>query len=246
MATICKNGTKQITKDFSEKELYSKSLDAPQCHYLDDKTINALQAIRDWANTPIRVTSTLRTKAGNDLIGGVSNSRHLEPASAIDFQFIDNRDAVMQRFYEDFRCKGSLYRKLRSMGINGIGIYGTFIHIDTRSSSVKSFWDESAGKYGDTRVTNAYMAQIPESGLSGSQCDVQSEIIAEATDSEYGLTGIFAPIDPRNYSGEDGLKSQERGLINLLIGGLLLVGGAVALLIYNKKKPPTDVFQYPV
>ena len=69
------------------------------------------------------------------------------------------------------------------------------------------------------------MAQIPESGLSGSQCDMESEIIAEATDSDYGLTGVFAPLDPRNYSGEDGLKSQETGLINLLIGGVLLVGG---------------------
>ena len=241
MATICKNGRKQISKDFSEQELYSKSFDAPECHYLDDKAINALQAIRDWFNVPIKITSTLRTATGNDLIGGASNSRHLQPASAIDFQFVENQDATMKKFYQDFRCKAGLYRKLRSMGVNGIGIYKSFIHIDARSSAMSSFWDESAGKFGDTRITNPYMAQIPESGFCGAQCQTESGEIAESTDSTYGLTGILSPFDPKNYSGEDGLKSQESALLNLLIGGVFFVGGGIILLIYSRKTATTNI-----
>lgn len=242
MATICKDGTRQITKNFTEAELHSKSLDAPKCHFLDDTTIEALQMVRDHFNAPIRVTSTLRTAAGNALVDGKANSRHLAPASAIDFQFIDNNDGYLKQFYEDFKCKGPLYRKLRAKGINGMGVYKTFIHIDTRAISVKSFWDESAGEYGDVRVTNPYMAQIPESGLSSSECSFESEEIAEETGSQYGLTGILAPLDPSNYSGEDGIKSQEDGLTKLiLIGGALIAAGG-AFLIFRSKK--TTTFTY--
>lgn len=238
MANICKGSNRQITKNFTEDELHSKSLDAPKCHYLDTTTINALQVIRDWYNTPITVTSTLRTKTGNALVGGVSNSRHLAPASAIDFVFSKNHDATMKKFYEDFKCKGPLHRKLRGMGINGIGIYKEFIHIDTRVPT-PSFWDESAGKWGDTRITNSYMSQIPSSGLDSIACN------SLQSDSDYGLTGALSPLDPNNYSGEDGIKSNEDGLWKLLVGGVLILGGGIALLVYRKsKKIPTDMMPF--
>ena len=70
-----------------------------RCNY------SGLQIVRDHFNSPIRVTSTLRTATGNALVDGASNSRHL-PASAIDFQFISNNDGILQQFYEDFKCKG--------------------------------------------------------------------------------------------------------------------------------------------
>ena len=235
MATICKNGTRQVTKDFTEAELHSKSYDAPECHYLDDNTIEGLQTIRDHFGAPIRVTSTLRTATGNALVDGASDSRHLAPASAIDLQFINNNDSYLKQFYDDFKCKGPLYRKLRAKGLNGIGIYKTFIHIDTRASSVKSFWDDSAGKYGSVRIKNAYMAQIPESGLNSSECPFQSQEIAQNTDSEYGLTGVFSPLDPNNYSGEDGIKSQESGLWQLLVGGGLILLGGIVFIIRSRK-----------
>lgn len=227
MANICKNGNRQITKNFIEKEFYSKSVDAPECHYLDDNTIKAVQAVRDYYNVPIRITSTMRTAAGNAAVGGVSNSRHLDPAQATDFQFVENPNHYLSQFYNELKCKGPLYRKLRQIGINGMGIYGSFVHLDTRDSIVESFWDESAGKYGDTRITTRYMVEIPESGLNSSECAFASEEVRDLTDSKYGLTGIFAPLDPSNYSGQDGIKSQEAGLTRLLVLGsvLVIVGG---------------------
>lgn len=228
MAEICRDGNRQIAKNFTERELYSHSIDAPLCFNLSDTTINGLQTIRDWFNTPIIVTSTLRTPTGNALVGGVSNSRHLT-GDAIDSVFQNNREVHLKEFYEQMRCKGELYRKLRKQGINGIGIYASFIHIDDRPKSVESFWDDSAGAWGDVRLNNKYMSQIPESGLSSSSC------VNNTIQSEYGLTGILAPFDSSNYSAEDGVLSQSKNIKLLLIGGLLLTAGGVILVLSSIK-----------
>ena len=214
MTEICRDGNRQITKNFSERELYSKSLDAPVCFNLSKTTINGLQTIRDWFNTPIIVTST--------------NSRHLT-GDAIDFDFQNNADVHLKEFYEQMRCKGELYRKLRKQGINGMGIYASFIHIDDRPKSVESFWDDSAGAWGDTRVNNKYMSQIPESGLSSDSC------VSNTIESDYGLTGILAPFDSNNYSGEDGIYSQSKNIKLLLIGGLLIAVGGLTILLTSIK-----------
>ena len=228
MAHICKDGNRQITKNFTESELYSKSFDAPTCHPLSDKTIEGLQDIRDRYGSPIAVTSTYRTQAGNSAIGGASTSHHLT-GEAIDFSFVGiGAKSNMQDFYNDMKCKGSMYRLLRQKGINGIGIYDSFLHIDSRPTP--SFWDESAGEWGDTRITSEYMNQIPESGLSSSVCGTLD------IESDYGLEGVLAPFDPSNYSGEDGIKSQSQNIKLLLIGSVLLIAGGVVLLASRNKK----------
>ncbi len=234
MAQICKDGNAQITANFSEQELYSKSFDAPTCHFLSDKAIAGAQIIRDWAGVPVNITSTYRTEAGNTMIGGSSTSRHLDGA-AIDLDFGSNDDRIIQDFYDDIKCKGPLYRQLTQAGVRGIGIYDSFIHIDERST--KSFWDDSAGKWGDTRVTSQYMAQVPDTGLNSAECGTLAET------SDYGLEGFLAPLDPRNYSGEDGLKSQSQKLGYLAyVGiGLAVVGLGVIILNRSRRKQYTIV-----
>ena len=63
MAQISKNGTRMMRNNFSEMELYSKSVNAPDSHFLSDNVLDWLQNFRDWSGEPICVSSTYRTKA---------------------------------------------------------------------------------------------------------------------------------------------------------------------------------------
>lgn len=128
---IYKGSTRQVTTNFKENELFSKSFDAPPSHYLGDGVINALQSIRTYYNTPIRVTSTYRTPLGNSLCGGVPNSTH-SIATAIDFQFIKSNNDFITRLQADWNSRSDIYDIIRTHGINAIGFYTNFIHIDTR------------------------------------------------------------------------------------------------------------------
>jgi hypothetical protein len=150
---IYKNSTRPITDNFNENELYSKSLDAPDSHYLDDNVIYALQTIRSFFNSPIRVTSTFRTSLGNSIAGGVSQSQHLI-SNAIDFQFINNNTDKIQSLQSEWNKKGTLYKTLRSHGINGIGFYTNFIHIDTRPNEKFITVDSNSNTYSKHLNTN--------------------------------------------------------------------------------------------
>ncbi len=132
------NSNRQITDNFTEAELYSKSADASGSHFLDDNVIFGLQSIRSAYGIPIRVSSTYRTPLGNSLAGGVSQSQHLI-SKAIDFQFINNNTENIQRFQADWNARKSIYHTLRAFGINGIGFYTNFIHIDTRFNESDSY-----------------------------------------------------------------------------------------------------------
>ena len=141
---IYPNSNRQITDNFTEAELYSKSADATNSHFLDDNVIFGLQIIRTNYNIPIRVTSTYRTPTANTLVGGVSNSRHLI-SKAIDFQFINDNNDSIQRLQADWNARGNLYHSLRAIGINAIGFYTNFVHIDTRENE-KDVYQDSEGK----------------------------------------------------------------------------------------------------
>lgn len=170
METICSGGTRQIRPNFSEHELYSKSPNAPECHPMSDITLDAIQAIREFWGVPASVTSTHRTATHNAAIGGSSASQHLG-FGAIDLQPMspNTRAEKMQALYQDLICKGPLYQSLRDMGVKGLGIYNTFVHVDDGTFEgnprpFMQFWDMSAGNHGPIQMTTAYMATIPENG----------------------------------------------------------------------------------
>lgn len=132
------NSNRQITDNFTEAELYSKSADASRSHFLDDNVIFSLQTIRTYYGVPIRVSSTYRTPLGNTIAGGVSRSQHLI-SKAIDFQFINDNSENIQRLQADWNARKDIYHSLRALGINGIGFYTNFVHIDTRFNESDSY-----------------------------------------------------------------------------------------------------------
>ena len=114
-------------------EWYSRSPDAPSSHEIDDNLILALQSIRDYYKSPVVITSTFRTKQHNQDIGGGKDSMHTK-GIAVDF-YLQNKDHF-DDFRDSLRTFGMWYDNLRDMGIAGIGIYNTFVHIDTRTRAI--------------------------------------------------------------------------------------------------------------
>lgn len=103
-----------------------------------EPTILALEKFRLQVGVPMRISSAYRNVAYNSCINGAANSLHKE-FNAIDFSApsMDARDLgkALRIFRDSGEFKG------------GIGIYNTFVHIDTRGSNAK--WKGSSTPQSD-------------------------------------------------------------------------------------------------
>lgn len=120
-----------IARNFTYNEFYSKCRD-DKPHWIDRSVIDALQFLRDTYG-PIRITSSFRHPECNAATRGASTrSQHMNHR-AVDFKFIYSSST--NKYRRDIKTKGSVYRMLRDLGINGFGTYvGNFHHIDSRPS----------------------------------------------------------------------------------------------------------------
>lgn len=96
---------------------------------IDKKLVAWLEYIRSILdNKPIYINSGYRTKSYNTKIGGAKNSYHMKGMAA------------------DIRSKNfkpiDIALAAESLGIPGIILYKTFVHIDTRQ---KKYWGTSKG-----------------------------------------------------------------------------------------------------
>jgi len=150
----------QVTPNFNMRELYSTSFDAPTEHYLDDRTIEALQYIRTLSGSPIRVTSTYRTLLHNTAIGGSRTSQHMV-GRAIDFQWINNNTYELTRLHTQMNDPNSpLRQNLWDIGIRGFGYYQTFCHIDTRPQDKWTTWGDDNAMIDQDGVTGYLWDEI--------------------------------------------------------------------------------------
>ncbi len=101
---------------------------------LDPKLIYLLQSLREKIGKPIYITSGLRCRKYNKKIGGYIYSPHLK-GKAVD-------------------CRGKhislidFARVARDIGFSRVGIYKSFIHIDTVRPYRNSSWvRDKVGKY---------------------------------------------------------------------------------------------------
>jgi uncharacterized protein YcbK (DUF882 family) len=105
----------QLTKSFSTDEM-----ECPCCQVcnMNPGFMAALQRLRDvWAK-PIKVTSGYRCPKHNASVGGVQDSQHMHGRAA------DCEIAPNERY---------LFLKAAfGVGFKGIGVGGTFVHLDTR------------------------------------------------------------------------------------------------------------------
>lgn len=126
---------KEETKDFwSGIKYFKKSEFKCKCGRCggfpvepDEKLVELLEKIRAHFNAPVTVNSGVRCKTHNANVGGASGSQHLKGTAA------------------DIKVKGVSPKKVAAYvetlipGTGGIGIYGTFTHVDVRVN--KSRWN---------------------------------------------------------------------------------------------------------
>ena len=89
---------------------------------IDAETLQVLQSLRQHFNRPVTINSGCRCEEYNKKQGGAKNSQHLLGRAA------------------DFTVKGiqpkevQSYLKIAYPGKYGVGSYGTFTHLDTRTN----------------------------------------------------------------------------------------------------------------
>lgn len=86
----------KITEHFDSKELKINELEFEKIINLINIVLKILEPVRLYTNTPIIITSTIRTEEQNKKVGGVPNSQHLT-GNAIDFILKDKaklQDAI--------------------------------------------------------------------------------------------------------------------------------------------------------
>lgn len=115
--SLKKDGEKKISENFKVKEFKCK--DGSDTILIDDDFVaKYLQTIRDYFGKPLTINSAYRTPTYNKKIGGATNSYHMK-GKAFDVTIAGVPPIDIARFAE-------------SIGINGIILYNTFVHLDNR------------------------------------------------------------------------------------------------------------------
>lgn len=122
--SLKKDGNTKLSENFRVREFACK--DGSDKILIDTDLVNLLQKIRTHFKKPVNITSGYRTASHNKKVGGASSSYHLK-GQACDIK-ISGVHPVLVALYAE------------RLNAGGIGVYDTFVHVDTRATS--SRWVE--------------------------------------------------------------------------------------------------------
>ena len=114
----------QISDNFSSSEFNCHGNGCCSTTQIDDKLVQYLQQIRNHFGKAVRINSGYRCATHNARVGGSSKSNHMD-GEAADIR-VDGISPIEVARYAEY------------IGMLGIGVYGSFTHVDTRTS--KYFW----------------------------------------------------------------------------------------------------------
>lgn len=120
-----KDGNKQLTKNFKVREFACS--DGTDVIFISHDLVEILQKIRDHFGKPVNINSAYRTPNKNKQVGGAAYSQHLY-GTAADISIKGVSPKTVAEYAETLLPKSG-----------GIGIYGTFTHVDVRA--VRSRWN---------------------------------------------------------------------------------------------------------
>lgn len=119
--SLRKDGDTNLSKDFKVREFRCK--DGSDTVLISTETVQILQKIRDYFGKPITINSAYRTATYNKKVGGASKSQHVK-GTACDIVVKDVPPNAVASYLEATHSSG------------GIGLYSTFVHVDTRGYKV--------------------------------------------------------------------------------------------------------------
>lgn len=190
------SGNTKLSNNFLVKEFACK--DGSDKILIDTELVSVLQKIRNHFGKSITINSAYRNAAYNKKIGGVSNSQHTKGTAA---------DIVVKDIAPEEVAK---YAEYIMPNKGGIGLYGSFVHIDVRTK--RSRW------------TN-YGSEKSVSGFPGySEPATQSE----PTPTKYYKEGIthVIEIDPRNIWAVETQCSTKKVSYNNFVNSVFFMAQA--------------------
>ena len=119
-----KGDSVKLSSNFQAREFDCSGTDCCAETKIDEKLVAYLQQIRDHFGRPVYLTA-YRCKTHNARTPNAAPNSYHVYGQAADFHMGGVAPAEIAKYAE-------------SIGIKGIGLYDTFVHIDTRQS--KSFW----------------------------------------------------------------------------------------------------------
>lgn len=114
--SLVQEGSELLSPHFRVREFACK--DGSDTIYIDTLLVYYLQKIREHFGRPVRIHSAYRTPAYNKKVGGAQESQHvLGKAADIHIDGIEPK---------------RIYDYANSIGVGGLGLYPSFVHIDCR------------------------------------------------------------------------------------------------------------------
>ena len=218
------DGSKSVAKNFKVKEFACR--DGSDKILLCTETVEILQAIRDYFGKPVVINSAYRTPSYNKKIGGATRSQHIA-GTACDIKVSGVPPAAVASFLEKFYPK------------HGIGLYPTFVHIDSRGYKV--YWlnkgNNVVAGFGKGNLYLQYKAQQPKEPVAQQEENKVTEqrvveIIAEYLANNGGVSewfekdieegksiGITDGTRPQQYATRQEVVAMVMRAIRVLKGG---------------------------
>lgn len=122
--SLTQNGTVYLSKNFRVREF--RCQDGTDPIFVDLELVDILQKVRDHFGKAVTITSAFRTASHNKSVNGAAYSQHLYGRAAdIKVSGVSPKDVAA-------------YLETLLPNRGGIGVYSTWVHVDTRP--VKARW----------------------------------------------------------------------------------------------------------
>ncbi len=200
---VYKKGDEQkVATNFRAREFDCQGTGCCSTTLVDEKLVEYLQKIRDHFGKPVYLTAYRCRTHNNRTPNAAPNSYHVYGRAA-DFHIDGVAPAEIAKYAE-------------SIGVKGIGLYDSFVHIDTRES--KSFWYSHAQ---ERRMTfgGAPVAEQEEYSLEQFIRDVQS-VTGSVVDGKAGPETIGNTPTVSRY------VNREHAVVEFIQKRLLALGYA--------------------